>query len=151
MAHFLLTIDNHTDETTKQMLLNLIEKKLKYTRYKNIHFLITTTAILYGFFAFYVIYKIGVEPYRHSVLDGFSAFVNNSHFLTLIMIAFVFFGSVKIIYDKKEKYEKEYHALRCEIIEKSKDLWKGEGWKERHKVFEKMKKIYDINLYHESK
>lgn len=151
MESFLINLDGHTDQTTKQMLQHLIEKKLKYNRYKNIHFIVFSTAILYGFFIFYFIYKTGIEPYSYSMLDAFSVLIEKSHFLMLIVIAFVLFGSVKIIFEKKEKSEKEFHALRCEIIEKSKDLWKGESWKERHKIFEQMKKNYDINLYHESK
>ena len=51
-----------------------------------------------------------------------------------------------------DKAEKEYQLLRCEIITKSKLLWEKESeWKNRHKVFEMMKKNYDINLYHENK
>ncbi|MGW9606608.1 DUF2663 family protein, partial [Heyndrickxia sporothermodurans] len=39
----------------------------------------------------------------------------------------------------------------CEIIDRSKDLWKNEAWKSRNVVFEMMKEKYNINLYHESK
>jgi hypothetical protein len=59
---------------------------------------------------------------------------------------------MNIFREKKEKAEKEFHALRCEIIDKSKDLWKKEeSWTSRHLVFEMMKKTFDINLYHENK
>ncbi|MCR2820264.1 YpbF family protein [Lederbergia panacisoli] len=151
MEAFLVDLGNHTDQTTKQMLQNLINKRIKYNRYKNIHFLLLSFAFLFGFFVFSLFYKATIETSTNSVLDTFSILVKRNHFLTLFFIAFTLFGSVKVIFEKKEKSEKEYHALRCEIIEKSKDLWKGDKWNQRHRVFEQMKKKYDINLYHQSK
>jgi hypothetical protein len=62
------------------------------------------------------------------------------------------YGYMVLIKKKLDKAEKEFQLLRCEIINKSKQLWeKEEEWKNRHKVFEMMKKNYDINLYHENK
>ncbi len=58
---------------------------------------------------------------------------------------------MKVLYTKREKAEKEYHALRSEIIDRSKDLWKEDSWKKRNEVYELMKKEWDINLYHVSK
>ncbi|MFK4997736.1 DUF2663 family protein [Bacillus sp. N9] len=51
----------------------------------------------------------------------------------------------------KREGRKEFHNLRCEIIDKSKDLWKEERWRSRHTIYAHLKKQYDINLYHESK
>ncbi|MBS4199532.1 DUF2663 family protein [Bacillus sp. FJAT-49732] len=151
MEQFLVDLGEHTDQTTKQMLQNLIDKRMKYNRYKYIHFLLLTTAFVFGFFVFTFFYKISIQTSSSNMLDMFSLFVRKNHLLTLFFIAFALFGSVKVIFEKKEKSEKEYHALRCEIIEKSKNLWKGDKWIQRHMVFEQMKKKYDINLYHESK
>jgi len=151
MEPFLVELGDHTDQTTKQMLQNLIDKRIKYNRYKNIHFLLLTTAFVFGFFVFYFFYNTTIESSSSNILDMFSLFIKKNHFLTLFFIAFTLFGSVKVIFEKKEKSEKEYHALRCEIIEKSKNLWKGDKWNQRHRVFEQMKKKYDINLYHQSK
>ncbi|MEW8986220.1 MAG: DUF2663 family protein, partial [Bacillus sp. (in: firmicutes)] len=62
------------------------------------------------------------------------------------------YGLMNLFRNKRDKAEKEFHALRCEIIDKSKDLWrKEEAWSNRHLVFEMMKKNYDINLFHENK
>lgn len=62
------------------------------------------------------------------------------------------YGFMNLIRGKRDKAEKEFHALRCEIIDKSKDLWKKEDeWKNRHIVFEMMKENFDINLFHENK
>jgi len=151
MEQFLVDLGDHTDQTTKQMLQNLINKRIKYNRYKNLHFLMLTTAFVFGLFVFYFFYRTTIETSTNSILDTFSIFIKKNHFLTLFFVAFTLFGSVKVIFEKKEKYEKEYHALRCEIIDKSKDLWKDDKWKQRHRVFEQMKNKYDINLYHQSK
>ena len=59
---------------------------------------------------------------------------------------------MNVLKQQKDKKEKEYQELRCEIVNRSKDLWKKEEhWKNRHIDFEAMKKTYDINLYHEKK
>jgi len=81
----------------------------------------------------------------------FSGIAASPFQMFLLLCAAALWGMSKIWFDKREKAEKEFHALRCEIIDKSKDLWKGESWKERHKVFEMMQKEFDINLYHENK
>lgn len=149
MEPFLIQ-SNYTDPTTKQMLQSLINKKLKYNKYKVAHFLLFSTTMLFGFFTFYLFYKT-ISKLSYSVYDAFSAVLNTDYFLYLLFIVFALFGGVKIIYEKKEKLEIEFHNLRCEIIDKSKDLWKEENWKQRHTIFEQMKAKYDINLYHESK
>ena len=82
----------------------------------------------------------------------FSSFVGQETNLYFLVAAGGLFGLMNLLKAKREKAEKEFHALRCEIIDKSKDLWKKEDeWKNRHLVYETMKKHYDINLYHENK
>lgn len=59
---------------------------------------------------------------------------------------------MNVIRQKVDKLEEEFHALRCEIIDKSTDLWNtDEAWRNRHLVFRMMKEQYGINLYHENK
>ncbi|CAM3965909.1 DUF2663 family protein [Lederbergia lenta] len=151
MDSFLLMMDEHTDVVTKQMLQSLINKRVKHTRYKTIHFTLLIIAMLYGFIALYVLYSQIIKPYSYTLLDIFSVFLANEFILFFLFCGFLLFGSVKIYFDKKEKAEKEFHELRCEIIDKSKDLWKNDSWGERHKVYKYLKSTYDINLYHESK
>ncbi len=93
-----------------------------------------------------------VVPYSYPFSVCFSVFVDHfSHFLFLAA-AIGLYGYMVLIKKKLDKAEKEFQLLRCEIINKSKQLWeKEEEWKNRHKVFEMMKKNYDINLYHENK
>jgi adenylate kinase len=81
-----------------------------------------------------------------------SAVLNDTAAVYLLAFTIVGFGAMNLLKQQKEKKEKEYQELRCEIVDRSKDLWKKEEeWKNRHIVFEIMKKQYDINLYHEKK
>ncbi|MEK3885952.1 DUF2663 family protein [Bacillus sp. FSL K6-3431] len=151
MDSFLIKLDGHTDQATRQMLQSLIDKKVKFTRYKNTHFILLLMAMAYAFLVLYLFYSQIIKPYSYTLLDVFSVLFANRFTIFSLFCGFLLFGSVKIIFDKKEKVEKEFHDLRCEIIDKSKDLWKGDSWGQRHKIFAYLKSKYDINLYHESK
>jgi len=144
---------NHlTDEATKHLLNRVVEKKRKFDRLKHHHFLIMWVTIFSAFLFFYYLYKTVIFPYSYSFEAMFSSFVNDSLNVYILVITVGLFGFMNVVREKRDKAEDEYHALRCEIIDKSKDLWKKENaWETRHIVFEMMKKLYDINLYHESK
>ncbi|MFE8702641.1 YpbF family protein [Cytobacillus sp. FJAT-54145] len=152
MESAIILLDDRTDQATKQMLNKVVEKKRKFDTFKYRHLLAMWATVFTSFIYFYYIYKTVMIPYSYSFASMFSAYVNNS--INFYMIVFVvgLYGLMNLLREKREKFEKEYHALRCEIIDKSKDLWKQEEqWKNRHLVFEMMKKNYDINLYHENK
>ncbi|MBS4173309.1 DUF2663 family protein [Bacillus sp. FJAT-49736] len=151
MDSSIINLSNKTDKATKQMLQNVVNKKRKFERYKNYHFLFLWISVFYCFITIYLMYHLILKPYSYSFYDIFSIVFNNQFHMLLLFIAVFFLGATKVLYDKKEKYEKEYHELRCEIIDRSKDLWKDEAWKTRHEIFEMMKAKYDINLYHEAK
>ncbi|WP_253191925.1 DUF2663 family protein [Bacillus sp. VT-16-64] len=144
-------LDNQTDQATKKMIQNLIERKLKFDRYKNIHFFLLTIACLYCLAIGYVCYEYFIIPHDLSAIEAVSAIMGTAYFAYLFIIGALLFGSVKIFYERKEKAEKEYQELRCEIIDKSKDLWHEDSWGDRYQVFEQIKRQYDINLFHESK
>ncbi|GER66051.1 hypothetical protein BpJC7_06170 [Weizmannia acidilactici] len=138
-----------TDEATKQMLTNVVKRKKKYERYRKRHLAVLWTSVFYTFGWAYVVYRSFGDS--GSMFATFSGIAASPFQMFLLLCAAALWGMSKIWFDKREKAEKEFHALRCEIIDKSKDLWKGESWKERHKVFEMMQKEFDINLYHENK
>lgn len=142
---------NQTDQATKQMLQNLVDRKQKFDRFKQYHLLVLWLTVLYSFGALYLLYYHILTPYSYSFFEIFLVLVDDNIHLFFILLAISFFGATKVLYEKKQKAEKEYHDLRCEIIDRSKDLWKNEAWKSRNTIFEMMKKHYDINLYHESK
>ncbi|WP_445492156.1 YpbF family protein [Niallia sp. 03133] len=145
-------LDDYTDEATKTMLQKLVEKKWKFDLLTKRHLFIMWLTIFLTFIYTYWLYKQIAVPYAHSFAVMFSVFIQEKNNLYAMAIIIGSFGFMNVLKQKKDKAEKEFHALRCEIIDKSKDLWKKEEeWKNRHKVFDMMKKLYDINLFHESK
>ncbi|WP_409251211.1 YpbF family protein [Bacillus sp. SCS-153A] len=144
-------LDEWTDLATKQMLQNVIERKQKWDRFKRVHLIILWSSVFFAFCFIYYFYNKVIGPYSYSFEAVFSAVFSRESHLYAFLFLFGMFGAVKVLYDKKEKAEKEYHTLRSEIIDRSKDLWKEESWKKRHQVYELMKAEWDINLYHVSK
>jgi hypothetical protein len=152
MESTILMLDDRTDQATKQMLQNVVKRKKKYDDFKSKHLLVMSTTLFLVAIYFIYLYFTVAKPYSYSFATMFSAFVGSSvNFYWLIAIMGSF-GYMNLLREKRDKAEKEFHALRCEIIDKSKDLWKKEeAWSQRHQVYEMMKSNYDINLYHENK
>jgi hypothetical protein len=152
MESAIILLDEHTDQATKQMLQSVIERKKKFDIAKKQHIVsiwasMSSAALLFLYLYFFIAY-----PYSYSFFAMFSVFVDNFNHFIFLVATFGFYGYMIFLKQKRDKAEKEYQGLRCEIIDRSKDLWKQEAaWKNRHKVFEMMKKNYDINLYHENK
>ncbi|WP_018660468.1 YpbF family protein [Heyndrickxia acidiproducens] len=151
MEPSIVRLGEGTDEATKQMLQNVVKRKREFERYRKRHLLIMWTSIFYTFGWAYYLYAAFIEPFSYSLFKIFSIIAAHQVQLGLLLVTAALWGMSKIWFDKREKAEKEYHALRCEIVDRSKDLWKGESWQSRHKVFEMMQKEFDINLYHENK
>jgi hypothetical protein len=145
-------LDDKTDPATKQILENVVKRKRKYDLYKKRHTVtIWVTISIVSLFFLYLYFTIAAN-YSYSFAAMFSAFVNDTNNLTFLVATVGMYGYMNLLKGKKEKAEKEFHELRCEIVDRSKDLWnREEAWKNRHLVFEMMKKNYDINLYHEKK
>ncbi|PWW30394.1 uncharacterized protein DUF2663 [Cytobacillus oceanisediminis] len=145
-------LDDRTDQATRKMLEKVVERKQKFDKFKSWHLVAMWATVFISFLYFFYIYKTVMQPFSYSFASMFSAFVNQSGNFYLLVFTVGLYGLMNLLREKREKAEKEFHALRCEIIDKSKDLWKKEEeWKNRHTVFEMMKKNYDINLYHENK
>jgi hypothetical protein len=145
-------LDDKTDPATKQILENVVKRKRKFDMYKKRHTVtIWVTISIVSLFFLYLYFTIAAA-YSYSFAAMFSAFVNDTNNLTFLAATAGMYGYMNLLKGKREKAEKEFHDLRCEIVDRSKDLWKKEdAWKDRHLVFEMMKKNYDINLYHEKK
>ena len=145
-------LDERTDQATRKMLQKVVERKKKYDRLASRHLIVMWSTILISFFYFIYLYYYLFQPYSYSFSAIFSSYVNQSSNLYLLIFIIGLYGYMNLIRGKRDKAEKEFHALRCEIIDKSKDLWKKEDeWKNRHIVFEMMKENFDINLFHENK
>lgn len=145
------TLDEQCDEATKVMIQHLIEKKKKYDHYKNTHFFVLTVLILYCLTLLFLSYTLIIVPNDYSIMNSITTLLGSNKLIFLFLLAFLLFGASKFYFEKKEKSEAEYHDLRCEMIDKSHEIWKEEHWADRHLVFDEVKKHYDINLYFESK
>jgi Protein of unknown function (DUF2663) len=152
MESSIIRLDERTDQATRKMLQKVVERKEKYDRLASRHLIVMWSAILISFFYFIYLYYYLFQPYSYSFSAIFSSYVNQTSNLYLLIFIIGLYGYMNLIRGKRDKAEKEFHALRCEIIDKSKDLWKKEDeWKNRHIVFEMMKENFDINLFHENK
>ena len=142
----------YTDEATKQMLENVRKRKIKFDTAKRWHYLTIYSMLLFAFLFFSYFYFRIAKQYSYSFFAMFSASVSDAVNIGLFAITAILYGAMNVLSQQKDKKEKEYQELRCEIVNRSKDLWKKEEhWKNRHLDFEVMKKTYDINLYHEKK
>ncbi|WP_251555244.1 DUF2663 family protein [Neobacillus muris] len=142
----------HTDEATKQMLENVRKRKEKFDIAEKRHFLSIYITLILSFLFFVFFYFTIAKYFSYSFFAMFSAFLNDQRAVLLFGLTILSYGAMNLLKQQKDKKEKEYQELRCEIVDRSKDLWKKEEeWKNRHVVFEIMKKQYDINLYHEKK
>ncbi|WP_404329144.1 YpbF family protein [Mesobacillus maritimus] len=152
MEHSIIHLDDRTDQATKQMLNNVVKRKRKYDDFKRKHLIVMILTMGMALLFLLYLYQTTIKPYSYSFYEVFSAFFSHSGNLYLFILTGGLFGLMNLLREKRDKAEKEFHALRCEIIDKSKDLWKKEHeWKSRHIVFEMMKEKFDINLYHENK
>lgn len=144
-------LDN-TDPATKQMLENLRKRKEKFDTAEKRHYLSIYGTLMLAFLFFGYFYFAIASHHSYSFFAMFSASLNDSLNIFLLAMTIISYGAMNVFRQQKEKKEKEYQELRCEIVDRSKDLWKKEEeWKNRHLIFEVMKKHYDINLYHEKK
>lgn len=153
MDQAIMSLDEKTtDQATKKMLQNVIERKRKFDYLKKKHFWTTIVSIILGVLFVCYFYYFFVRPFSYSYLDMLIYFTNKTSSLLYCAAVFGIYGYMLVLKKKADKAEKEFHALRCEIVDRSKDLWKHENaWKERHLIFRVMKEKYDINLFHENK
>nr|WP_239583346.1 DUF2663 family protein [Metabacillus iocasae] len=134
------------------MLQTVIDRKRKFERLKEKEKKLTLAFIaallLVGLYLFFSFSKISIFSFSAAI----SFLVGETYHLFFILAVMSSYLYLLQIHKKSEKAEKEFHDLRCEIIQKSKELWPtNEKWESRQHVFQLMKREYDINLYHENK
>ncbi|KMJ59787.1 hypothetical protein AB685_02680 [Bacillus sp. LL01] len=144
-------LNHHTDEATKQTLQLLVNKKRKQDTFKKREWRWRLSCcVTVGLFLAYIYFFIFQNSPSYSVSISYF-FDRTLHFWIVMFIAFQL-GMIKYLLYKKDKAEKEYHDLRKEVVKRSDDYWsEASDWKQRHLVFDMMKKEFDINLYHETK
>ncbi len=143
-------LSGNIDEVTKQMLRGVVEKKEKWERLKTrVRALQIIT--FFGFAAFFAYAVFYIVFPSETIASVITAFLRKVEHLYILLLLFTSYWGILFYKKKCDKAEQEFHALRCEIIQKSADLWKDEhAWKERYQLFEMMKAKYDINLYYEN-
>ncbi|ODA15177.1 MULTISPECIES: YpbF family protein [Geobacillus] len=146
MAHF--PDEFPLDEVAKEMLMAVIEKKKKWERLEKRTLLLQAAAFSgLAVFLLYLLAKAAAFGTWGERIAWF--FAAPAHVLILLLLSTVYWAAV-YYKGKSEKAEDDFHALRCEIIQKSIDLWQDqEQWNGRHRLFEWMKREYGINLYYE--
>ncbi|MFD1707111.1 DUF2663 family protein [Siminovitchia sediminis] len=144
-------LEEQVDEAMKTMICHLIDKKLKYDHYKSTHFFLLSIFILYTVTMLFLCYTLVIIPNNFSMINSLTQLLGSRYLIFLFLAGVFLFGVLKYYFDKKEKAEAEFHDLRCELIEKSQEMWRKEQWGNRHKVFDQLKQKYDINMYYESK
>ncbi|WP_183251335.1 YpbF family protein [Anoxybacteroides tepidamans] len=132
------------------MLFSVIEKKEKWERLKiKVKVLQVFTSVGFAVFFIYIVWKLIIP--NETITSVTAAFLGRLEHLYILLLLFTSYGGILFYKNKCDKAEGEFHALRCEIIQKSADLWRGEQeWNERHKWFEIMKTKYGINLFYEN-
>ena len=101
-------------------------------------------------FLVYVLF-FSVVPYRFHFSSMITVLINNVYNYFFIALIVTFFYRMKFIEKKAESAEKEYNALRCEVIQRTEELWPDvESRQKRHLFLKEMKDKYNINLYYEN-
>jgi hypothetical protein len=145
-------LSDHTDYVTKQMLTDVVARKQKFdmVERKLLFWRVMTISMISLFFIY--IWAFIIKGNNYSFAVSISEILGNVIHLYILLLAGMGIGFINFYDKKKDKAEKEYHDLRCEIIKKSIELWPlPDKWIYRQEVFEMMKQEFDINLYHESK
>ncbi|CUA79528.1 YpbF family protein [Anoxybacillus suryakundensis] len=139
------------DEVTKAILKRVMTHKKEWNDMKKrMHLSFILFLLSLALFGLYI-YQTFVISHRTSIERIMMALMNDERTFSFV----VFVGSLAwlvLFYKKKsEKAEQDFHALRCEFIQKSSELLQERAWEKRHVLYEWMKKTYDISLYHENK
>ncbi|WP_461202627.1 DUF2663 family protein [Anoxybacillus sp. TBDG-1] len=139
------------DEVTKAILKRVMAHKKEWNDMKKrmqLSFILFLLSLaLFGLY----MYQTFVISHRTSIERIMMALINDERTFSFA----VFVGSLAwlvFFYKKKsDKAEQDFHALRCEFIQKSSELLPERAWEKRHVLYEWMRETYDIQLYHENK
>ncbi|EMT47346.1 MULTISPECIES: YpbF family protein [Anoxybacillus] len=139
------------DEVTKVILQRIIAHKKEWIdmekRMKWALILFLFSLILFGLYTYQTIFI----PNHTSIQRMIGAIIHDERMLSFVAFVSSVGWLVSFYKKKSEKAEQDFHALRCEFIQKSSELLQEEAWKKRHLLFTWMKETYDIQLYHENK
>ncbi|NNU90400.1 MULTISPECIES: YpbF family protein [Anoxybacillus] len=139
------------DEVTKAILQRMITHKREWEdmkkRMKWSFILFLFSLALFGLY----IYQTVVIPNHSSTERMIVAAIDNERIFWFTAFVGSLGWFVSFCKKKSDKAEQDFHALRCEFIQKSSELLEKRTWEKRHVLYEWMKETYDITLYHENK
>lgn len=141
----------YLDEVGQVIIKDLCELKKKHDKKEaELKFYKGGLLLASVLFLVYVLF-FSVVPYRFHFNSMITVLINNVNNYFFIALIVTFFYRMKFIEKKAESAEKEYNALRCEVIQRTEELWPdGERRQKRHLFLKEMKDKYNINLYYEN-
>ena len=134
----------------KVILSDLIELKSQYEYYlkKKVLWMYIMIVCLGGFIGYTTLFTL--IPYWNNLGMIIRRFLAGSDHLFLLLLSIVSYATFQKIHQTCEKKEEEFHSLRCEVIQRSEELWGQNHLDIKYQIFEEMKKSYGINLYYEN-
>jgi hypothetical protein len=142
--------DPRLDHVCKVTLKHLINLKEKVQQKEKKEKLSRNACLLFfiGFITYFFIFA--AVPYWPAISQIGYAFISNSKhlfFLLLVISSYAFWNTLR---KQIEKAEEDFHALRCEVIQRSEEFWpSATKQQEKKEVLKYMHQKYGINLYHE--
>ncbi|HHY71651.1 MAG TPA: DUF2663 family protein [Bacillus bacterium] len=142
---------HYLDEVGQVIIKDLLQLKRKFDKKEaELRFYKLAFLVIVAFFIGYLLFFI-VMPYRFHYGMMISLLVNNVYHYLFIAVIVTIHSRLKFVEKKADMAEKDFNTLRCEVIQRSEELWPdGEKRKQRHHFFIEMKEKYNINLYYES-
>lgn len=140
--------DKQISEVTRISLNELITRKQEKNRCQRAE--IKAVFFLMVMFIIFLLYTSIMKPTFLSYFTLGSLQMLASDPIMLLCGASMLFGFMQIQYYSKKYKEadNDYESLRCELIDRSEELWPNtEQWNNRHLFFAFMNEEYDINLY----
>ncbi|MED3725163.1 DUF2663 family protein [Priestia filamentosa] len=145
-------LDHRTDEATKFVLQSVVKRKRKFDtltkkekKLQGLLLLLAVGIMGYTWFSLQTLEQLTFQSVLTHMLE------RSIYFMFILVMGSLFFY-LKYVHEKCEKAEKEFHELRCEIIQKAGEYWpQPTRWEARQAVFAMMMKKFDVNLYHEHK
>ncbi len=141
----------HTDEATKLVLQDLINKKDSFQKSLQRMQLSLLVVFVAAGTVLVNTYLTLTEAQSLSYLEAFNMVIQNRLNYLLITLLITVFAWLLVLRKQTDKLEGEYQDFRREVVDKSGDFWQDEAWSSRHIAFAIILETYDINLFYESK
>ncbi|HEX7065868.1 MAG TPA: DUF2663 family protein [Bacillales bacterium] len=135
-------------EVTTKLLIELVDRKEEAKRCKTSVMKVTLFLIVLVIVLLFYIFVVKQGALSHFSSGMFPSILSDPFVWLLVIGLIVGFFRLKQVTRKYEEADDDYEALRCELIDRSEELWpKLAYWDIRHHLFEHLETEYEINLY----